>query len=65
MATEGEFVHHKSLNIPEELQDVVQRKLELFEQIRALKAESRDLGNQLLKSGKLNSTILAVSVMRW
>ena len=65
MAGNSEFARETALKVPDEVRDLVQRKLELFEQIRALKAESRELGNQLLKSGSLNSTVLAVTVMRW
>lgn len=51
--------------VPEELRDVVERKLALFEQIKALHAENRDLRDQILQSGQLNSTAVAVAVMCW
>jgi hypothetical protein len=52
-------------HVDEELREVVARKLAVFEQIRALKAENRDLRDKILSSGRLNSTAIAVAVMCW
>jgi hypothetical protein len=65
MNDKSEFTRQVTERAPEGIRDVVERKLAVFEQIRALKAENRDLRDQIMSSGQLNSTALAVAVMCW
>ncbi len=52
-------------NVPEEIRDIVARKMAVIQQIRDLKAQNRDLRDQILQSGRINSTALAISVECW
>lgn len=52
-------------DVHDEIRDLVDRKLAVFEQIRALRAENRKLRDEILSSGRLNSTAIAVAVMCW
>ncbi|TCO15704.1 hypothetical protein EV652_12177 [Kribbella steppae] len=65
MTHSSESIEQIVKQVPEELQDVVARKLAVVQQIRDLKAENRTLRDEILRSGKINSTALAVSVECW
>lgn len=65
MNQEAEYARTIVEQVPDELRDVVARKLAVFEQIKALRAENRDLRDQILQSGEVNSTAVAVAVMCW
>lgn len=52
-------------NVPEEIRDVVQRKMAVVQQIRDLRAQNRELREEILRSGRINSTAVAIAVECW